>query len=405
MPRENPRHLQKKRRLLRARAKAKAKAKAGAKNRREQQVSNSKLHIIHVLGVFGVSIAKTTKYLRPHYVRTLFVGEHIPEVCYHVFAQIGLNIRMNRFTQPNSFGYFGSSGQFNQLMQPFQGKNVVFVTSIAFSRILIKQLLRYKHPIVFSMHGITKPDAVRYVAQMWTKGISPDIQCLYLCGPIHRKIMETMHFDPKKYICLPGLVQIDYLLKMKEEIPSIRNHIYKTHGNKNRATSILIVQQHDRNSPLLKVLQMTHDAYPKARIYVKNKTHKGYLHCKNLVRSSPVRKYSTILSWTSLVYPYLCLDIVILIGFSSCYVESLLINPKTIMLVTKDALYTPPPPGLLVTQKLDDIRQYLEYTKGDFVKTEAYLEATRQLMMVYFDQESPQPVTPLIEKDLIKRFG
>jgi hypothetical protein len=288
-------------------------------------------------------------------------------------------------------------------MKKFQGKKAVCVLCIAVSDSIIKPLLRYNHPIVFFMHGVTQPSLVDVVVKVWKTQLSSKIDRLYLCGPSHHTVMQKLKIKHQKYMILPGLVQTDYLTKMKENLPTIRKQVFK--GVKQ---CILILNQLKKNIPLAQILRDTRTVYPKARIYIKSKVKKGEDLCKSILRSRSmkgIRKHVSIIPWSDLVYPLFCANVIVLIGFSSCFVEALLVNPRTTMLIQEGNFYAKPPDGLLFTKRVRNIKKCLTYTKTDFIKSPKYHEAIRETMITYFGKEKPRMVSPLIVKDLLERFG
>jgi hypothetical protein len=304
--------------------------------------------------------------------------------------------------------YFDTPKQLDKLMSFFNGKKAVIILCIAMTQKTVDPLLKYGHPIIFFVHGVTEPYHTRFVSKVWKQCVSPKFDCLYLCGPPHREIVHLMGLKKDKYQVLPGLVQLDYLFMMKQNISLVREMVYKELDHNKNCKSVLIINQLKGGVPLEQVVHAIHAVYPTSHIYIKSKVAQGEINCSHIIKTRKLRctahsKISTI-SWTKLIYPYMCADIIIILGFSTCFIEALLLNPRTVMYMHRENFDARPPVGLLCTRKVHNIQKCLEMAKSRYVYSRKYLNVINGLMVSYFGQPQPCPVSQMIVQDMLTRF-
>lgn len=205
--------------------------------------------------------------------------------------------------------------------------NAIILTTVP-SEIYVNKLLNIvssDKKIYYIHHGISILSDYNKILNTWSKNIY-----FFLCD------IRTFDFVKNnltnKIFKINGLPQFDYILKNKQLIIKNKINIYKKLNIRKDKKTILIVGGSKRNTENdIDLINLIKNILCDYHIILKNKIP---------VRSIDIDRYNipnfSLLDHNEIIYDYFCCDIIIVIEGGTTFIESLLINPKTVLYQIND---------------------------------------------------------------------
>jgi hypothetical protein len=370
--------------------------------------------IVHILASGGS--------YRPHFIRTLLCGDMPEDIEYYVFAQnIGSSkkyhgsdyIKNNIYAKPTLVKYFTRQYELDLLMSTMVDKRGAILLSIGLTNKYVSKYVKYKNmynlPIFFMIHGITTPYATNIVANAWRNDFYRGMYS-YFCGPVQNAAVRAAGFHKSTYTTLGGLPQFDYLLSMREDRAALREKLYRKYKLKSSDKTILILNQMFYTSGNVKgfarIINLVSKTYPDHYLLLKTKCTTGHSNLINYIRKTkfrlPAKTY--LVPWSTMVYDYLCCDKILCIGFSTCFIEALLVQPQVLLFQQKGKFYYKPKKHVLIADTVTELKKNLIIANNPkHFKTDAYKKDVEETMIEMIGVAEPVKVSSFVANDIMKR--
>jgi hypothetical protein len=297
-------------------------------------------------------------------------------------------------------------------------KSGVQVLVISEELIMNYHKVRKQIPIYYIHHGF-----VNYHVKIKNKKVPwPSNVCELYFGVGHgfNLFGEAFKLKPEKIRILPGLPQIDYLLELKQNPPKMKYKQKKTILYVFGSTpNDAILQKEFRtqfrtfwkpflanNPDVHLIIKAKKDYYIKQYCYFWKQ-----VESYKLMRDGFKRKQITILPINVPLYDYLFADVVVIQEGGSAFIESLMVNPRTVLMQMTEGTRTPylgheKFPKLFHCQEEDELSSYLEKLLKDDSEllTPEYVNETLQFVASHVGT-SPSKVCTLILKEIRDHHG
>lgn len=203
----------------------------------------------------------------------------------------------------------------------FFNPNAILLTVTPVNKLFLKSFVNIKK--YYITHGIFHNIDYKIIAKKWPNNVS------YFAGD-KISYQQIEKFKKSKNFKIDGLPQYDYILKYKDDILKNKNSLYQNYQVDKDTKIFLIIgpQFVDIFSieNLIELVNLINKYYRKNIIIFKNRSEENYRYYQvvtmhNLIITDP----------HDILYQYLSADNIIIIGGGTTYLESLLVNLKTIV--------------------------------------------------------------------------